>query len=395
MECPSDSSLIAHVDGAGGEAERAALQRHVMDCTACQRLIADYETRRARIAGAFDLMSSARCEACPDVEELDCFVERPATISSPNRAAIEKHVQQCVNCSEYVAGLRRWLALADEPPVSQRQLRNIIEKATAPGPKLTRIRWGMPVAVSALTGIMLLLVSRGVIEMQRGGGQPERLGDAGADNIESRQTETQRTTSAPNVGDQPSRQSRREAVGTLSPNAAASAASETERTRSLGGTKSGATLTLRVKTRAGVEDLPLPSTRELSLASGCEYGFRLEPRSSARWVYLFQVDSAGTVSVLFPNTRLGTSANPVVAPSGLSLPSESSWYQLDNITGKEEVYAFLTDSPCQECQQIVTLAGETTGSAAEAALKELSRRAASRRDSSAYLRMVVFRFLHR
>ena len=74
-----------------------------------------------------------------------------------------------------------------------------------------------------------------------------------------------------------------------------------------------------------------------TLHSNQNYALSLRPNIDA-WVYVFQLDSRGAFTQIFPNHQISPLSNPLKAGSWSWLPSPNSWLYLDNNTGKEKIF---------------------------------------------------------
>lgn len=96
---------------------------------------------------------------------------------------------------------------------------------------------------------------------------------------------------------------------------------------------------------------PRPLEDGMTLRSGDHYRLFFEPRQAA-YVYAYQVDSAGTVVPLFPNPDFSALANPVPAGRKVWLPSEETWWSLDEMTGTEELVLIASKLPLRKVEEV-------------------------------------------
>ena len=73
------------------------------------------------------------------------------------------------------------------------------------------------------------------------------------------------------------------------------------------------------------------------LHSGQGYTMYINP-SDTCYLYLFQVDSLGNVSKLFPNKEYHTLDNPLLAAKKIWIPNENEVFYLDETTGEETIF---------------------------------------------------------
>jgi outer membrane protein OmpA-like peptidoglycan-associated protein len=75
-------------------------------------------------------------------------------------------------------------------------------------------------------------------------------------------------------------------------------------------------------------------------------------------VYIYQVDSAGQMTQLFPNPKYSAVVNPVSAQVYQRLPEPGHWFYLDDNTGQEQVILLAAedsiDDPRAICARVVT-----------------------------------------
>ncbi len=93
-----------------------------------------------------------------------------------------------------------------------------------------------------------------------------------------------------------------------------------------------------------------PLQRGEALTSGDHYAVTFTP-GTHRYAYLCQIDSAGTVNLLFPD--LSAKKNPVAPQTTYRVPAEGEYLTLDTTVGKEQLLLLTFDSrianPKQAC----------------------------------------------
>ncbi|MBI2787128.1 MAG: DUF4384 domain-containing protein [Elusimicrobia bacterium] len=88
----------------------------------------------------------------------------------------------------------------------------------------------------------------------------------------------------------------------------------------------------------GAEDNKLRLVHEgMTLTERNSYGLYLRPAQDC-WVYVYQADSRGKVSRLFPNPDFHTGSNFLLAGDEHWVPNETDLFELDTATGTETVY---------------------------------------------------------
>lgn len=85
------------------------------------------------------------------------------------------------------------------------------------------------------------------------------------------------------------------------------------------------------------------------MKSGESYFFHVRP-SRECYLYLFQVDSTGTVFRLFPNAKYHTGRNPLTPNVRLTLPNDTEVFYLDKAVGKEEFYFLASHEPLDQLE---------------------------------------------
>jgi hypothetical protein len=386
MSCPSFSELQAGLDGGSGDPKRREAERHLGECPACARLLADCQAAKARISVALRGLAAGPDEACPDIERLEALVEEHKGEPLAERDALLRHLQRCDTCREFVDGLSGW---AGEPDSAfPKPAAAWLSRVESP-PKTKRgwlsLGWASPVGAAAVAAFALLCVSRVMLDVHKRHPLPGTLGPVPEASLpgdrDATPTPVSKTPERPAIAVQP-------APG-------AQTGAETAGTRSLGRSVGGPVVTLRFKTPSGIEELGLPSSQVPALYSGGEYGFRVAASTSPAWLYIFQVDSRGNISALFPNAGYHTASNPIAAARELLLPGEVGWYRLDETVGEETIYVVRTAERRAACEDLLSIAsrGEAGPGAATALRQMLRSQGAASGGHPAPL--VAFRFSHR
>jgi hypothetical protein len=96
---------------------------------------------------------------------------------------------------------------------------------------------------------------------------------------------------------------------------------------------------------------PTPVKPGDTLKSGESYFFHIKP-SKECFLYLFQVDSSGTVFRLFPNDKYHTGGNPIQANARMTLPNEGEVFYLDQTSGREEFYFLASQEPLEQLETL-------------------------------------------
>jgi len=88
-----------------------------------------------------------------------------------------------------------------------------------------------------------------------------------------------------------------------------------------------------------------------TLKSGDAYFFHIKASKDCH-LYLFQVDSSGTVFRLFPNSAYHTGGNPIRGKARVTLPNEGEVFYLDQTPGKEEFYFLASQEPVPTLEEL-------------------------------------------
>lgn len=71
------------------------------------------------------------------------------------------------------------------------------------------------------------------------------------------------------------------------------------------------------------------------------------------YVYLFQIDSRGNMTQLFPNPQITDTTNPITPGKAYRLPGEKDWFYLDENKGTEQVILISQIEPIAEPERII------------------------------------------
>jgi hypothetical protein len=100
------------------------------------------------------------------------------------------------------------------------------------------------------------------------------------------------------------------------------------------------------------------------------YYFSINP-SHAGYLYFFQIDSAGKISVLYPNKEYSPSSNPLL-PGPLRVPDGFRWFFLDETKGVESIYLVAARMENKRLEGLIErIKSEKTGEAAARLNQEL------------------------
>jgi outer membrane protein OmpA-like peptidoglycan-associated protein len=77
------------------------------------------------------------------------------------------------------------------------------------------------------------------------------------------------------------------------------------------------------------------------------------------YVYIYQIDSMGKASIVFPNAEYLSLGNPVKAGRRHSVPPEGKWLKLDQTPGNEEIVVLASETELPDAQAIAARMHET------------------------------------
>jgi len=335
MECPSLTELIDHL---GDDAPAGVIGEHIAACAACRERLNNLRAMREQSGLLLGLTGPSCLGDCPGWEDLAAFAE-----SGSADDALRRHLSQCESCLLRIAELRLGLGVepANLPAVESRLLRRALAQGEARPPRLW-LRFALPATAVALATVAVLVVVRGP-----GGPRPS--------------PPTAARSAAPKVAP-PGAGAPAVGPGSGEPELVARARipqlpGQSESIyRSLPQGRPPVSVTFRYESPAGVADLPVPSDQRPILFSSGKYALRLRVDSPV-WLYVFQTDARGKVSVLFPNVEYRTGSNPIQPAEGRLLPVEGRWYELDNAVGEEVVYVVFGPGRLEVCERLARLAG--------------------------------------
>ncbi|MBI4803010.1 MAG: DUF4384 domain-containing protein [Elusimicrobia bacterium] len=96
----------------------------------------------------------------------------------------------------------------------------------------------------------------------------------------------------------------------------------------------------------------------MTLTSLHNYGLYLRPTQDC-YVYVFQADSRGEVTRLFPNPDFHTGGNRLKAGEDHWVPNDDELFELDKNTGREMVYVAASREPLAALAELVTASAES------------------------------------
>ncbi|MCP4344988.1 MAG: OmpA family protein [Desulfobacterales bacterium] len=87
------------------------------------------------------------------------------------------------------------------------------------------------------------------------------------------------------------------------------------------------------------------------LTQNDNYAIEFKPKNNAH-VYIYQVDTTGAMTLVFPNPDFSRASNPVQAGTHYRVPDQGNWFYLDNNTGKEQIIVMAHKKPLAESEKI-------------------------------------------
>ncbi|PON10432.1 hypothetical protein C2W62_50095, partial [Candidatus Entotheonella serta] len=99
------------------------------------------------------------------------------------------------------------------------------------------------------------------------------------------------------------------------------------------------------------EARPQPLVNGSTLRTGDGYRIYVEPYQPC-YVYIFQIDSKGELTRLYPSADSGSHTVPGPVQGALWIPAPDRWFQLDNTQGLEEIYVVATQARREDVEDI-------------------------------------------
>jgi hypothetical protein len=91
-----------------------------------------------------------------------------------------------------------------------------------------------------------------------------------------------------------------------------------------------------------------------------EDGYAIEFRFKNKlYVYIGQIDSAGVLSLIFPNPEYLPAKNPVKANLSFRVPQYGNWFKLDNTAGDETVIVLASKDPLKNPEAVFRMKNES------------------------------------
>ena len=98
-------------------------------------------------------------------------------------------------------------------------------------------------------------------------------------------------------------------------------------------------------------DLRVSAAWPISLTAADNYRLQLEPDQACH-IYVFQLTASGALVQLFPDQADAVPQNPLRQGQKRYLPSESTWFYLDENKGQESLYLIAATQPLPEIQEL-------------------------------------------
>jgi len=357
MPCPDRTGLI---DALAGDLS-SELEAHLSHCSRCAKRRAAVQHLSARLEAELAALPAASDDRCPDAETLLACAE--GSLRRVEGRRVQRHFVACEACLLWVGRVRLALAKNAEQPADpgwlvrvRARLASTRERSTA-GPHLWP-RLGYALATAATLVVIGVLGPRLVGrhgERPRGGDGPRQIA----------------TGPVPTGG-----------VVVRGVRSAAVAAFEE------------LVFQYQLAGEEQATDLPLPTREWLTLTDEDSYRIRFRTREDG-WVYVFQVDSSGSLSQLFPNRDYGTAENPSSAGREYWVPSETMSLRLDKVVGEETVYVIFSRERRNRWEEAAREAETAPETGRAAQLRdELGRSSTQGEPSSKGVACVAFGFMH-
>lgn len=100
-------------------------------------------------------------------------------------------------------------------------------------------------------------------------------------------------------------------------------------------------------------DLLSPGSEPLSLTSEDNYRLTIAPAEVCH-LYIFQMNTAKTLSRLFPDAPYSSQQNPLLPGEITILPSEPNWFYLQGDRGEQYLYIILSLRPLPDLENLYT-----------------------------------------
>jgi hypothetical protein len=132
--------------------------------------------------------------------------------------------------------------------------------------------------------------------------------------------------------------------------------------------------------RAGGEPVSAPVHEGTVLHTGDGLKVVAEVNRDA-FVYILSRDATGKAQVVFPHARIDAQSR-VAAGRSLEVPAPDKWWELDEVTGTEEVFILASLEPLVDVQEIAERISGVAPGGADQAVAEIATRAAVVRKKS-------------
>ncbi|MBN1485661.1 MAG: DUF4384 domain-containing protein [Chloroflexia bacterium] len=98
-------------------------------------------------------------------------------------------------------------------------------------------------------------------------------------------------------------------------------------------------------------DLRIDQEEVFTLTSADNYRLLIEPAGDC-YLYVFQINAAGSLVQLFPHELYSEAANPLQGGKVYRLPPENRWFYLGEVTGTERLYVIAAGDPLLDLQDL-------------------------------------------
>ena len=339
MTCLSLDEIAALVaGGVDPDSGSGSAAEHVRACGDCRRQVLELR----EIADLLAVQPARRRGECPEWETLAAYAEggRGPTASDPS---VEEHLGGCPKCLRQVALFR----MSDDFQARKLPVRNAVPAAPEK-PRFFAGRWLIFVPVVAAVAIAVVLAVLATRHSQRPMMAVLRPpAESPVPGPGSRPDIPQPKSSEPSASGAPVKPQ---------PGSTQSLGESPVLYRTLPGVSPPFSALFRYWSPESSREVLVPVSEALTLHSGDYFSLRISPKFPL-WLYVFQEDADGDVSVLFPSAEFGTGSNPVKASDWRVIPSPNRGFQLDRTVGEERVYLFYGSEKIDRCERLLALVG--------------------------------------
>ena len=333
-KCPDKEDVLAALDSARDPGSEEILA-HIAACARCTEYAAEIRRWRDDLSRYTAANAPRATGGCPEDEDLLAYAA--GALEGPEERRVKKHLDLCETCLLWVAEVRRAMAAAE--PCSVRTPKVLLARGKQIGVPAPREQVPVPAVQLARADIAPATAGGAVRRLRVPRFRLPRLSwvslsyvgacGAAACVLFLLTLPHHDAASIKGIGTKPAK------VITVPGSDAAT---------ELGGPTpaplpglDALSFWYRIQGPGQLVEVPMPSDRRIALTSRDEYGLRFRT-SQEGWAYVFQVDSGGHLSQLFPVEEAATASSRVAAGQEYRLPGAGKAFQLDNEAGEETIY---------------------------------------------------------